>query len=316
MRSGSRLAASTLAAALVSCGNYSTDDVAFVEAMPTRDSLRVTLPGSPAQALCGGLGEAKTLIDARQAGQGLNAILDWILAVVDAVRSQEPSRRQRDERRWGPFPDRQHAGVEIQFRMSRVYDVAGAPTYSFWFEARRPGSDPTWASVIDGDFFGASARTGRGTVTLRFPAIWALAIYDPADPPPRYDVPISYDRSLDPRRIGVHITAGDGGQGLVDYTYAFDTWASGHAALDFALVVGAGDRIEEQAHFDPLGAGSASVAFLPAALPGFRYAYSLCWDAAGCVSAISDPGGRSGYPGCVAGTPCVVNWPAGCPAVK
>jgi len=316
MRSASSLRLVALAALGASaCGDFSTDDIAFLEALPTRESMRVSLPGSAGAALCGGLGDAKSVFEARDGGAKMNAALEFVLTIVDVVRTLPPSKRRHDERIWGPFPDRNHPGVEIQFTIHRNWQ-GDFPTFDFAFEARRPADGTGWASIIDGQFVGASARTGRGLVTLRFPTVRALGMFDPLDPPPRFDVPIQYDRSRDPRTLSVHVRPGDGGSGLVDFTYGFSRWSAGDVRLDFALANAAGDRAEEAVRFTPAGAGRADVTFFPSALPGFSYTYSVCWSQDGCVSALNDPRGYSGYPGCVAGTPCTSSWPAGCPAVR
>jgi len=319
MPSGIRAALlAATAALLAACGNYSTDDIAFVEALPVREALRVALPGSAAQAACGGpLGDARSVSEARQIGIGMNAGLDWVLGIVDTLRQVEPTRRERDRRTWGPFPDRQHPGIEIRLVVARSYQ-GDLPTYAFAFEARRPALAESFEAVIDGAFVGASGRTGRGQVTLHFDRIRALGMFDAGDPPPRFAVTIQYDRRTDPRVLSLLVAPNDVGYGLVDFDYAFTAWQSGHARLDFA-VANAQGRAEEVARFTPAGAGAAHVTFRSALVPGLSYAFDVCWDAAGCVSALNDPGSRTEYAtaaGCTVGSPCLVNWPAGCPAVR
>jgi hypothetical protein len=319
MPSGIRTTSLAAAAALLAaCGNYSTDDIAFVEALPVREALRVALPGAAAQAACGGpLGSARPLSEARQAGVAMNTGLDQVLAIVDTLRQVEPTRRERDRRIWGPFPDQKHPGVEIRLVVARSYQV-DLPTYAFSFEVRPAGS-PDWIAVIDGAFVGASGRTGRGAVTLHFDRMRDAGIADPGSTPPALPVTIRYDRRTDPRVLSLVVAPGDLGFGLVDFDYAFTTWESGHARLDFALASAQG-RAEEVARFTPAGAGQARVTFRPAAIPGLSYAFEVCWDASGCVSALNDPGSRSEYaasvPGCTVGSPCQVNWPGGCQPVR
>jgi len=279
----------------------------------------VALPGPAAQAACGGpLGDARSVSEARQIGIGMNAGLDWILGIVDTLRQVEPTRRERERRTWGPFPDQKHPGIEIRLVVVRSFE-GDLPTYAFSFEVRRPAVSPTWTMVIDGAFVGASGRTGRGQVTLHFDRIRLAGIDDPANPGPQSPVTIQYDRSTDPRVLSLLVAPNDVGYGLVDFDYAFTTWQSGHARLDFA-VANAQGRAEEVARFTPAGAGAAHVTFRSALVPGLSYAFDVCWDAAGCASALNDPGSRTEYaanvPGCTAGSPCTVNWPAGCPAVR
>lgn len=286
MRSRS-LAAALGSLALAACGNYSTDDIAFIEAMPTRETLRVAVPAQPPPpASCpAGLGQATEWTDARNAGVGMNAGLDWILGVVDVVRSTDPSERHRDWRVWGPFPDGKHPGFRIRVVVSRSTGADGIPVYQFAFQVLGPGA-PDWTPLIEGQFVGASGRTGQGSVTLHFGVIRNLGLNDKPDDP-TVDVTIGYDRRGDPRLVSLAIPAGTAGFGLIDFDYAYRTWASGDSRTDFALADGRGNRIEAQAGFVASG-GRAEVIIFPANPPPTSYQYTVCWDASGCVTAVAD----------------------------
>jgi hypothetical protein len=304
-----RAAAAVVAAALAACGNFSTEDLAFVEALPTREALRVAVPEKPAPPICGALGEATQWTQARDTGTGMNAGLDWILGVVDLVRSLEPTERHRDRRVWGPFADGKHPGFRIRVVVSRSTGADGVPSYHFSFETSSPAQQLDWTVLIDGDFVGASGRTGRGSVTLWFTAIRALGLNDKPDDP-TFDVTIGYDRSQDPRTVSLVIPAGTGGFGLIDFDYTFASFASGDSRIDFALAVG-GNRIETRAGFVSSG-GRAEVTVFPANPPPASYQYTICWDANGCVTAVADFFNVSGH---CPSAPCVTpaDWQAICP---
>lgn len=321
-----RWATSLAAAALLfGCGNFSTDDLEFLEAMPTRDLLQVELPGAAAQAATAGaqaavtcgppLGEAATWTGARAIGMGVNAGLDWILRVVDHVRAVEPTRRERDRRTWGPFPDRSHPGVESRIVVWREFDTAGTPTYHFAFEGRRPalGAVPggDWLSLIDGAFVGAYARTGRGEVTLRFGSIRTLgANDDPGDP--ANDVLIRYDRRGDPRWVSLTVP-GNGGFGLIDFPYTWSVWSDGEGRFDYAAHDPSGNRIVTSARYTAAGAGRGDIVIYPASGIPPRYGIGTCWDEGGCYTAVDDPFNVARI--CAApATTCVVAGP--CPTVR
>jgi hypothetical protein len=312
MPSARELSAAALAAALAACGNYSTEDIAFVEALPARASLRVKVPPA-AQALCAAPGEALVWAWARPTGSNINAGVDAILGLVDAVRSVPPSQRWRDGRSWGPFDDRQHPGVRIRVVMTRTWSGA-TPTYAYAFEAMRPAAPgAAWTKVIEGSFTGGSARTGTGELTIHFGVLRALGMSDnPSDPVA--DIAVRYDKTGDPETLDLDLAAQpDGGFGVVAFLYGFAGYADGHGVFDYAFQNAAGDRAEVSAHFDPSAAGLGHVKLSPAALPGLSFSYSLCWDAAGCIAAVDDPLNVAGH---CAASPCQINWPAGCPAVR
>lgn len=326
-----RWATSFAAAALLcGCGNFSTEDLEFTEAMPTREALQLALPGAAAQAAGGaaaavtcttGLGEATGWTQARAIGVHVNAGLDWILRVVDLVRSLEPTRRERDRRTWGPFPDRSHPGVESRIVVWREFDGNGVPTYHFAFEGRRPALGPApggdWLPLIDGRFEGAYARTGRGTVALRFGNIRVLGTNDnPSDP--TVDVPISYDRRSDPRTVTLTIPASGSGFGLIDFPYTWSSWSDGQGRFDYAVQDLAGNRVVWQARFTAEGAGRGDVTIYPANPPPDSYPLSTCWDASGCYVGVNDPFNVADICGPLA-VSCVTpppDWTVDCPAVR
>src|SRR6185369_1187401 len=122
----SAISALLAALALAGCGNWSNDDVAFVQALPTAQALRVALPASAGQALCAPPGPSEVWAFAKPAGDGLNALVDGLAALVDRVRAVPPTTRGADARTWGPFPDDRHPGVEVRVVMTRAPASGGA----------------------------------------------------------------------------------------------------------------------------------------------------------------------------------------------
>ncbi|MBI5067426.1 MAG: hypothetical protein HZB56_04240 [Deltaproteobacteria bacterium] len=311
-----RWATSIAAAALLAgCGNYSTEDLEFAEALPTRETLQVRLPGPVSQGAaaqaavaCGSLGEATGWLQARAIGVGVNAGLDWILRVVDYLRTVEPTRRERNARTWGPFPDEKHPGFQSRIRLTRTFQ-GEEPTYHFFFESLPPGGG-RWRALITGDFVGAYAARGRGNVTLHFTVIRELGLNDSASDPTA-DVPIDYDRTGEPRTVSLTIPAGAGGFGLIDFPYTWSSYADGRGQFDFARQDAAGNRFVWQARFTADGAGRGDITIYPASNPSASYPLSACWDAGACYTAASDLFNVAQL--CGPAATCVVNWPAGCP---
>src|SRR5947209_9546024 len=122
-----RLGSSPVLILLCACGNLSNEDVAFLEAIPQKQHLHVAIPqGSTSQNLCAS-GAADVFASAKSTGTSINAGVDDILALVDAIRKVTPTTRDDDSRTWGPFPDSDHAGVLMQVAMFRELDASRTP---------------------------------------------------------------------------------------------------------------------------------------------------------------------------------------------
>ena len=105
--------------------------------------------------------------------------------------------------------------------------------------------------------------------------------------------------------------AGAGGFGLIDFPYTWSSYADGRGQFDYAVQDVASNRVVWQARFTADGAGRGDVVIYPASPPPASYALAACWDAGGCYSAVRDLANVASL--CQA-APCVVDWPAGCPA--
>jgi hypothetical protein len=288
--------------ALAGCGNFSNEDIRFVEALPRREEIRMAVPSAVApQALmatplgavaaCTGLGTAETWLSAEKTSQDFNRGIDWVLGLVDVVRRLPPTHREQDLRRWGPFDDKNHPGNEIQIVFTRTWPAAAAPEprYAYSFEARRRAVGGAFTPVLFGTFVGASASRGRGQLELDFNAIWAIGMQDADTPHGAMDV--RYDRSGSPRVS--HLTmlpaVENQGFGLVRFDYGFAGYADGSGRFDFAFKNGAGDLLAVTAGFDATGAGRDRVEFTRAGDMAPLGAFEQCWTNAACLTWVNDP---------------------------
>jgi hypothetical protein len=251
MRSVNRLAAAA-ALALAACGNYSTEDLRFLAALPTREDLRVEVPvqeapGAAAGAMsavgdtCGPGNVAETWLWAKPTSDKLNAMVEFLVGLVDVVRLAEPSWRGENGRAWGPFDDRKHPGREIRVGLGRTYpeELGGRPRHVYIFEARVKG-DPAWTPVLAGEFDGASATLGSGWLILKLTALQNLGMAD--DPTSSGDLYVRYDRASDPRTVALVLDAdGFGLPGGAGLGYAFAGWDDGTGRFDYAFRNAAGD---------------------------------------------------------------------------
>jgi len=292
---------------LCGCGNLSNEDVAFFLAIPQKQQLHVSVPqGSTSQNLCA-IGTADIYANAKSTGDSLNAGVDAILALVDAIRRVTPTTRDDDSRIWGPFADKDNAGVLVQAIMFRELDATLTPwRWTFTISASRPPGG--WLPILEGEFFRAAASSGIGRITLHFENSTTLGINKPTDP--TFPARIFYDRSSDPRTVSLDLTSGVNAFGLISFDYSYAGYADGHGQLDYAFPdPKSGCTVEVTTFFNAQGAGRdvfrARCGVL--VLGDVRQ----CWDAGGCLTFVDDPFALT--PACNGVAPCLLGNSASCP---
>jgi hypothetical protein len=295
MRSVTRAIAPVLAVALAACGNYSTEDLRFLAALPTRADLQVAVPadGNPGAATVCAIGAADVWLWAKPTSDGLNRGVAFVISLVDVVRKYPPTAREDDLRRWGPFPDDKHPGHDLQIVIARTYPDGsdGPPLHTYSFQAREGGG--AFQDLISGSFRGASSSRGRGNVVLDFEAFHALHMND--DTTPRGTMQIAYDRTSDPVTIDLQLTSE--GFGVVRFDYGFAGYEDGHGAFDYAFRNLRGDLLSVSTRYLATGAGRNAVTFTAAG--GGTGSFQQCWNASACLTYLEDPTNYS------CGAPCV-----------
>jgi len=159
------------------CGNYSNEDLEFMNAVPDQTDLAANLPVR--SALATGT-EAELAKDTHDTVKIFNGILDSVLGDVEAIRAVQPTGRGPDSRTWGPFPDTNplQTAWEWQFAMQREAD--GSFSYAFNLEPLGAGGS-AWLSLITGNFTPSpGVRRGAGSFTLTTAALRAAGF--PFDP--------------------------------------------------------------------------------------------------------------------------------------
>ena len=291
---------------LCACGTLSNEDIAFIEAIPQKDQLHVQVPkGDTAQPACS-IGPADVWTNAKTTGDAINAGVDGILSLVDAIRAVPPTTRDTDQRTWGPFADKNNKGVDIQVTMLRELDSAGTPwRWIYTVAARRAPAD--FLPIIEGEFFGAQARDGTGRIVLHFENSWALAINQPNDP--HSPMRVFYDLSGDPRTVSLDLTAA-AGFGLARFDYGWAGYADGHGRFDYAIPQSNGCTLQVSANFTAPGAGKLT--FRALCPLGLVYGdITQCWDVSACITWVDDPFGFTAQ--CNGIKNCVLGSAASCP---
>jgi hypothetical protein len=285
---GGRSLGLAAALALAACGDYSTEDVRFLSALPVRADLRVEVPAAAAGAgaACG-TGLAEVWLVAKPISDGLNAGVDFLIALVDAVRRLPPTDRLPDERRWGPFDDDRHPGREIQVTIARRGEGAEVE-HTYRFEGRVKGGGE-WIAILTGAFRGPSAEIGRGELALSFDALWALGMNDATTP--RGSMLASYDRTSEPRTV--ELALGEDGFGVGRFSYGFAGYRDGSGWFEYLIRPEARplDTLTITSAFDSAGAGRAQVSYQT--WLGFGGSFRQCWDAFACLVHVDDPSNYS-----------------------
>jgi len=103
-------------ACLGACGNYSNDDLEFMDAIPAQNETTVELPLRPAAVLPSAAdGWRQTL----EVSRTFNATAVGLLTLVDRIRSNYPTTRNSQTRIWGPYPAEDNPGWQVEFSMTK-----------------------------------------------------------------------------------------------------------------------------------------------------------------------------------------------------
>lgn len=279
-----KLAPALAALTLAACGNWSNDDVAFVQALPKAEHVQAVLPSGEGSAVCAAPGSSEVWTSAKTTGTAFNTLVDIMITFVDAVRTVEPTHRSNNTRTWGPFADQKHPGYAVQIEMTRSVEN-GVTKYEYTFIAGKPGDQQKpMQAVLTGSFFGLSARTGHGNFTLKFAVLRDLALDDNPATDPVGDLTVIYDRTSDPRTVNLNLAQPTPDLASFDYGYA--GYASGNGYFAFKFTNQQQQDIEVVATFNQAGEGKADVTVVLG--PNSRLSYSQCWDAAGCITRVDD----------------------------
>lgn len=144
-----------LIATLGACGNYSNEDLEFMNAVPASEDISPNIP--PSKILPANEAELSRLT--HDTVGVFNGALDF-LSNADLIRTYQPTSRIANGRIWGPFPMNDHPGWQWRFVVTRLPDT---DDFKYAFDVQQIGADPdVWISFITGSF-AASAGVRKGT---------------------------------------------------------------------------------------------------------------------------------------------------------
>lgn len=250
-------------AVLAGCGgNWSNADLAFANALPQRDELKSRLPtASTAQPLEGvstrqdGLmvgDPSNAWAQTRKAATDFNGMLDQLLGVVDQVRRVAPSTRSATSRTWGPYPDGNNPGREVQVRITRVDDV----NFEWFIESRASGGE--FLRILTGNFRASeTARRGQGSIVVHVKDFRDVVRVEPTlmqlD-----EIQVGYVTDLFPKRVEMLFTVKPGssvGLSSLGYTSREQQDGSGSMRFVYALPGPEVQELEITSVWKPTGEG-------------------------------------------------------------
>ena len=201
------------------CGNYSNDDLEFLNALPARENVTVEVPARSA-ALLGGAAEGWRT--AWTVSRTFNATAEGLLALVDKIRSSYPTSRNGEARVWGPFPSDRQPAWKVVFSMMK--NVA-LDRFEYVLEMIPPpgvtlalGRDRT--VVLSGRFM-AAARAGDGVGHLELSpgeARQAGVVFENLDR--LQTLALDYDYRGGPRVVNIVLTYDPPRDPAVDVSHA------------------------------------------------------------------------------------------------
>jgi hypothetical protein len=146
-----------VALAASACGNYSNEDLEYMNAVPDRDALSVKIP-SPLVIP----NEAELSKTTHDVVAIFNGLLDVILGTVDVIRTYPPTQRLPNTRIWGPVRAERELGWQWRFVIHRDTATPELFTYELQFQRIGDASD-AWINFVNGMFEAAGgARRGVG----------------------------------------------------------------------------------------------------------------------------------------------------------
>jgi hypothetical protein len=140
---------------LAACGNYSNEDLEFMNAVPAVEDISAYIPRA-----------ALTVDEAELSRLTHDTILVFngalkFLEAADVIRTYQPTSRIPAGRVWGPIPMDKQPGWQWRFVVTR--DLDELDKFNYRFEVQRIGAGDTWALFFDGWFAAATGvRKGVG----------------------------------------------------------------------------------------------------------------------------------------------------------
>lgn len=197
--------AGSLAAAfaVTGCGNYSNEDLEFMDVLPKLEDVEVQVPPRAALLVADAAPSWQTTWNVTRT---MNGVAAAFLGLVDGIRSHYPTSGEGNLRVWGPFPAENQPGWQVLMRMTKGRDpVTAQPRFDYVLAMLPPPGVvvPTGSEVeiISGDFsVTGGVRRGVGHLDVTIDEARAAGLVLPGLEKLR-TLAIAYDNSAWPRHL-------------------------------------------------------------------------------------------------------------------
>jgi len=290
-----RTSLAVAALALSACGNWSNRDLDFIEALPTRDDLKAKLPvSSTTQPLEGtstrtdGLNvgdDSAAYAATKKAQTDFNGLLDFLLNVLDTVRTLPPTTRTTDSRTWGPYADSKNPGWEFAVTIAQTNAADQPAEFSWAIRARNNGG--AFIDLLNGTFKPSdTARKGVGTIVVHVKDFRDQLTVD-ANLKQLDSITIAYDTSGFPRSVGMLFAfAASSPLSSLGYGYQEQSDKSGYLVFEVKrpdpVTPVTTQVVDYGSKWLPSGAGVAAAKVVSGSYVGATVAE--CWDTSFKVS--------------------------------
>jgi hypothetical protein len=275
-----------VATLLGACGDYSNEDLEFMNAVPQSSDLHADIPAVTSAVELAD--EAELAKQTHTVTTTFNGMADTLVTLVDTVRSYPPTSRTPDSRTWGPFgfDKTKLKNLNWQLRVIVARDSTVADRFDYEIDVHKDGNaDTDWPAFVSGFFdAGHTARRGVGQLLLDTAKGRAEGL-DVSDFGALDNLTIKYDTLDDPLTIDMTINdlpaAGSPDPGsMVVYSYSQAAAGQGEMIFDLIGNLIAGPAIEDlrvTSQWLTTGAGKATVKVLSG--DGAGLTQTECWNA-------------------------------------
>jgi hypothetical protein len=273
------------------CGNYSNEDLQYMNAVPSGNELVATLPAYSAALPVAS--EAELAKTTHSVTTQFNQMIDNTMGGVDTIRSYEPSSRTPTSRTWGPFASTKHVGWDWQLIVS--HDDPQSTEFSYELDVENTADTSAgWLTFVTGSF-GATegVRKGMGSMTVTTKALTNAGFpFDQGTAP--FDIlTVNYSTLSYPITVDMTIDrTADATNAVASVVYSYAGQADGSGQMSFTLTgnLVAGPAIETVAVVSawlPTGAGEATQTVEQG--DGAGLTQSECWDTSFAATYNSKP---------------------------
>jgi hypothetical protein len=275
-----------VAALFGACGDYSNEDLEFMNAVPQGGDFHADIPAVTSAVELAD--EAELAKQTHTVTTAFNGMADALVTLVDTVRSYPPTSRTPTSRTWGPFrfDKTKLKNLNWQMRVIVWRDPTIADRFGYEIDVHKDGNaDTDWPTFVSGSFdSGHTARRGVGQLLLDTAQVRAEGL-DVSDFGTLDNLTIKYDTLDDPLTIDMTIndlpTAGSADPGSM-VVYSYSQTAAGQGEMIFDLIGNSvpGPAIEDlrvTSQWLTTGAGKATVNVLSG--DGAGALQTECWNA-------------------------------------